>query len=261
MIEDRFIELIQKVIAGLASPEEQDEFEAYIQENEEARNLCRQLAETSRLLDEVPPVKPSVGLKKRIMDSMDFRRYAPSPAPARRPPFFRWIFTPKLRLAYAFALGVLIGFLTYSQFVSDVTPVYVADGRQPYGTAGLTTAESSIEVGSVQVDRAEAVGTLRLWRFEYLLIVESDLTTEGDVEIHIEYAAALMDFAGFESPDVTTGSIEIRESLLKAPAAGRARYVFSTSREPPLEARIEISVVSVGNTIFRHEFEIQHRNQ
>ena len=109
MIDDKYIDLIDKEIDGGITPEERGVFHAYLAQNAEVRNLYEEQFHTSVLLNKVTQVKPPVDLVDRILKSIDVNHSAP-----------QWPVLPyntlDAKLVYTFIFGTIAGILFHILF-------------------------------------------------------------------------------------------------------------------------------------------------
>ena len=112
MNEDDLLELIEKAMSGGLSVDEGERLQAYIDADPEARTLHRKMVATGDVLKQVRDIKAPASLKQGIMDSLDARRYPLKQRAELGPSLWERIFRPRMRLVYAFAVGVLVGSTT-----------------------------------------------------------------------------------------------------------------------------------------------------
>lgn len=257
MAKDDYIELIHKHVSGDISPEEREKLEKYLQQNDEARKLHRQLLETSRLLDSVPDVEPSPNIKKRIMNSVDMKRYAPRRAPQPRRGLLERIWSPRLKLAYVFAVGLVIGFIIYSQSARYVKQQQPIDTRDLYGTIGIMDRDSLVpaRLEEVEVDAAHITGRAGLYQSDRILILISDLSAVTDVQFRIEFDASQLTFGGMRPKENTRIWIEHGRGVLMASASEKTQYLFSINPGLDVEPVLVMKLLQSGDVIFDHRFE------
>jgi len=137
-MKTRYIELIHKETDGLITASEKRELEEVLNKDPDLRRLQQELKQTSEILRQVPPLEPSPSLKKKIINSIDFSRYA---SRIERADWLSrltgWLWTPKFRLAYATAAGMVMGIvlsllLLQSPFSNEPIPL-----SELYGTIGI----------------------------------------------------------------------------------------------------------------------------
>jgi len=72
MIDDKYIDLIDKDISGEINPPEREMLHTHLFHNYEAQKFYNELFQASALLKKVPRIVPPNNLKHRIMCSLDF---------------------------------------------------------------------------------------------------------------------------------------------------------------------------------------------
>ena len=75
MIDQKYLELINKDIDDTISAPEKEVLDEYLKINPEAYSMHQELMEMDKLLDKLPDNDPSDSLKARILNSIDFNRY------------------------------------------------------------------------------------------------------------------------------------------------------------------------------------------
>ena len=112
-VDKKYIELINKEIDQVTTPDEKAELQKYLQANKSAMDYYNDLQLTNDYLDRLPDHEPSENLKKQIINSINFNKYSPN-----QKKHYAWdfLFSPKLRIAYTFALGLIIGIIIYALF-------------------------------------------------------------------------------------------------------------------------------------------------
>ncbi|MCU0643870.1 MAG: hypothetical protein MUC94_06380 [bacterium] len=138
MIDEKYIELMNKEIDGVITKSEQERLHNYLSANSEAQKLYNDLRQTSELLSKIPRVEPSPNIKKYVMNSIDLNRYSKATKPGRLKALVsNLLIKPTPKLAYAFALGILVGILVYSALLENVISKRGTDVADFYGTIGI----------------------------------------------------------------------------------------------------------------------------
>lgn len=258
MAGEEYIELINKEISGTISPSERKELHDYLRENPDAQRLYNQLRETSDLLNKIRDVDPPTYLKKRIMNSVDFSRYQ-----ARRSrPVLRLVtrvrqigFRP--RLAYAFALGVVVGLVVVSQFLIRPGGRYATDLRDLYGTIGLIKDSSFTTIDRVPVDLAQIEGYVNLLRYADVLIFEVSLHSSGKSEILLEYEPDRTSFGGLRPGDHGSVLMDTGRDYVKASGTGALEFDLCFVKEPASSAPFGLKLFVSGQVLHSHRFLIE----
>jgi len=162
MINSKYIELINKDIDKTISSTEKKELEEYLEINQEAKELHTDLFRTEKLLDKLPDVDPSVNLKKRILNSIDYDRYTNKKKESLFSEFFGSIISlsPK-KIATSFAIVLIIGGITLFSIYLIPNFNENLDDQNIIGTIGIHNTElveilkidDNNVLGNIQIDK------------------------------------------------------------------------------------------------------------
>jgi hypothetical protein len=258
MAGEEYIELIHKEISGTITPDERKDLYDYLRKNPDAQRLHSQLRRTSDLLNKIRDVEPPTYLKKRIMNSIDFTRYQAS----RSRPVLRLVTRVRQiglrpRFAYAFALGVVVGLVVFSQFLIRPGGKYATDLRNLYGTIGLIRDSSFTMIDRVPVDLAQIEGYVDLLRYDDVLIFDVSLYSSGKSEILLEYEPDLATFGGLRPGDHGSVLMDTGRDYVKASGAGDLEFDLCFLKEPTGAARFGLRLSVYGKPVHSHRFLIE----
>ena len=153
MVNQKYLELINKDIDNTISIAEKELLSIYLKTNPEAYAMHQELIETEKLLDKLPDNDPSVSLKRRILNSIDYNRYASK----KRIPVVDFILSafsgPRKRLTTSFAFGLAAGLIILSVIFYVSYYNNFKEQNTVFGTMGLPESEvlKSVEVNSMDI--------------------------------------------------------------------------------------------------------------
>jgi hypothetical protein len=262
MSEERYIKLIDKEISGTITPGEKAELDEYLSKSPDARRLYDQHIQTLNLLDGVSDVEPPVHLKTRIMNSLDFSRYKAS---SRRP-------TLKIvgrlrqmglrpRLAYAFALGIVVGLVVFSQVLNRPVGGLSGDTRDFYGTIGITEniGAETLDQTEIRVSRAE--GRIDLLSFAGVFALRISLRTPERFEVVSEFDPDQAGFGGLSPGEGRDVTVRAGRRYISASGIGDSEFSLSfvsrTGDAVPVDLRLLIS----GDLTQSHRFILKAGDQ
>lgn len=255
MNEERFIELVDLEISGTITPDERRELYRYLQKEPGAQNLYREIHQTSELLSGVRDVEPPAHLKTHIMNSVDFSRYK---APARSPVLRLLLGTRRLgvtpRFAYAFALGVVVGLVVYSAFLTRPAGRYGAEVEHLYGTIGLVEDADLEPVEQVPIDLAQVVGDVNLLRFADVLMFRFRLRTPHGFEVLMEYDSHQARFDGLRPVGPGSALLETGENYVRTSGSGDGAFSLAFVKETRSAASVDLNLMISDETVYRHTF-------
>ena len=256
MNEEELLDLIEKDMSGRLSADERARLKALLDADQEALNLHRRMIETGETLKRVTDVDAPAGLKQRIMDSIDPRRYQLAGRSSQTLPMWRILIRPRLRLVYAFAVGILIGVIVYSQIVTDGRITSPSDFKNLYGTIAGYEAGALKAADSVSVELPEVSGKIRLLRVAGLVVVEQELRSEKLVEVRLAFDPSIIRFEGFSTPDAFYLKAVSGEGWLRVEGAAKQAYIMTISRPGDLPTELRVEVGLPGEAGYRTEFAV-----
>ena len=117
MIDEKYIELMNKEIDGLNTPQESAELKSYLKDEPEAQKQFNNLLDVSKSLEQLEEIEPSPELKKSIINSINWKKY--STKEKKRRSFLGFTQLKfNVKYAYVFTCGLILGIIG---FLSDIT--------------------------------------------------------------------------------------------------------------------------------------------
>ena len=246
MVAERQIALMHRVLDGEATPAERARLNALLDENPDAHRLYTDLEATSDLLAQVETVTPSPNLKKRVMNALPADRYARQ----KRQSFGRMFAPlwealrarPALGYAYATALGILIGVVTYAVFAD---PTFRPDPADVSGTLApaAVTQEFPLALPELQ-------GAVRVTTQANHLIVHLNLEAQAETEVRLAFDPGTLRWHSLQRLDEGTGSRLITgDGIVHLTVTSPAQYAltFNEARQPSLT----LTLLQDGRTLYR----------
>ena len=252
MIEEKYIELINKEIDGVNSPKDSAKLEEYLTKNTEAQELYSELVMTSNMLNNVNELEPHPNLKKNILNSIQWDKYTVKASKARRNPFESLInalqFNFNFKYAYAFAVGLIMGIVTYSLFVENVQRNTSTDISDLYGTMILKGIPESFEIANyIEINLDEVYGTINIRYSKDIVLAELNLKTQQEIEMVFEFDEDDIRFNGFIQLNNVRNNLDISENYLKLTNIGENKYIIifndKTQSVTPMNFKIFLSDV------------------
>jgi hypothetical protein len=256
MNEEDLLDLIEKELSGGLTADERDRLRVHLETDPEARRLHRHMIETGDALKEIRDVDVPAGLKQRIMNSIDARRYRAHGRIRAELPLWRRIIIPRIRLVYAFAVGVLVGAVVYSQMIPRGPASGPSDAIHLYGLIAGRQVRDLVEVDSVSLDLPGVRGEIRLMRGAGLAVLKQELSSDMGLEVKMIFDPQAMRFEGFRIPDDTAFRGVSEDGWLEVEGDGRRTYVMTILDQKSLPSDIRVEVLVSGEAVYTTKFAV-----
>jgi hypothetical protein len=225
MIDRIYIELMNKEIDGVITKTEQEKLHSYLSVNPEAQNFYDDLRQTSELLSEVPKVEPSPNIKKYVMNSIDWNRYAKAKRPFRFKSFVPSLLTkPIPKLTYAFALGILVGILVYSAVFENIITKRGMNITDLNGTIGVDEKAGFKTIQTIPIALSDINGTIAIKQMKNIVIIEADLSAQQETELLIEYDQTCLQYSHVISGSRSKITFDFGGNDVRTSSLGDAHY-------------------------------------
>ncbi len=166
----KHLELIHKDIDKTISLNEKEKLDKYLNTNPEANILHKELLRTEELLDKLPDNEPSENLKKKILNQIDYNRYAHKKEMRIIPDYISSLFSgPRKKITTSFSLGFITGILIFSLIFYVSYYNNSSEVHDIFGTMGLSETEivESFTVNSTNISgEIEIIKGLNFYRFK-----------------------------------------------------------------------------------------------
>ena len=251
MIEQKYLELINREIDGETSQKEHEKLQEYLSENPEANDLYDDLRSLARSLSQVEEVEPSPNLKKRVLNSLPFKKRVANekwgflkllsgkPVVARRQVF----------IAYAFLAGLVLGIAIYSLIQGgsndyDVSQLY-GSIISPYSTERLEKGESA------EINLDQVSGTLSTKYSKDLLLAQLSLNTQHEIEVVFEFDGNSLSFNGFGTQKTVGNNLSIGKDYFRLTNLGKNRYFIVFNSKGESATPISFKIFSSGALLYQ----------
>jgi hypothetical protein len=249
-IDKKYIELINKEIDHITTVDEKVELQNYLQANEAARDYFNDLQLTNNYLDRLPDQEPTENLKKQIINSIDFNRYSPK---QHKQSAWSFIFAPKFRLAYTFAIGIIVGIIAYALLVNNSNSVNIND---IYGTIGINNDGAST-ISELPLNLSDISGNIEIKGINKDFWFNLDLTSKEGFDVVISYPDAVK-FQKVRLGLAKNIELSKEQSLIKTTnSSGSQKYSLLFTRNSPDPVTVKIQILRSGNTLFEHNLTIK----
>jgi hypothetical protein len=250
MIEQKYIELIHKDIDKTISADEKVLLTNYLKSNPEAFTLHQELLETEELLDKLPSNDPSISLKQRILNSIDFNRYAHR----EQNPIVSYISTifagPQKKLAASFAFGMVVGIIIisivfYASYYNSPT-----DLNNVFGTIGLSESEV---FESVPVNSMDIAGKIEISKVANHYGIYVNLQSSKLYTMQMEFDQANLKVDNLSLDKLNNIQIEKGSGFIKLIESDNSPYSLLFSIKELHPNKIVLKILRDDKNLFQHE--------
>ncbi len=239
MIDSKTEDLINRDIDGVLSPQETNRLEEHLSTDSEAQNYYDEVVNLSQMLEQVEEVDPGPNLKKNILNSISVQKYQNEETRERTLSFNGWRFYRNYRLTLAFAIGLLIGFFTYSFF----TDLPINNNSNLIGTILLNGTDAKFKpADQSEITLQEINGTVSTQYAGGIVLFRIDLTTDSEIEVVVEFDGNDLRFAGFQPQKYSAGQINVSSNELRLVNKGRHDYVLIFEDKTSADSQVTVKM-------------------
>ena len=228
MIDERYIDLINKRIDGSITDTEDAELQAYLAGRGEAQKLYDEMIRLPNLIRQLDKFDPPRELKRKILGSIDLMKYKP----LRRPSWLTGIpsiFRSKasLRYVYSFSVGILVGIVVYAASVNNLGGLRNLDPSDLSGT--IVTGGETKDFRVTDFDRFALdglAGSIETAVGGDVVLVRLSITSDGEIELAFEYEPSVFNFHGYRHRVDQSISLDITPGCLRMKHQGENEYMF-----------------------------------
>ena len=241
MIDKKYIELINKEIDNLITKDEKIELHHYLSANESANEYYNELLQTNEYLNHIPDREPSENLKKQILNSIDFNKY---PAKTATNSFLKFFSIPKMKIAYTFAAGLMVGIIAFSLISNSSNYVNPND---EFGTIGIENTEAKL-IKVIPVNLSNISGNIELKNLKNDFLFNVDLNSSQKIDITITYPSN-MELQDFKPGLVNNIELSKGENFIKATNSVFHQYKVLLSQKDTNTSLTHIQIMQLGKIV------------
>jgi hypothetical protein len=191
MIEERYIELMNKELDGANTPDESAALRSFLASSEEARRVYDELRGLAGMFAAAGEITPPRDMKRTIMAAIAGREAFRGARRAERRRFLDAL-TPRKKVAYSFAGGVAFGLVALIILLGVMPRDGGPDRKDLYGTlAGRRSAEDVVASESVSIETADVSGRVTAQYRDNSLAIALDLDAPHEIEVVLSPAGKL----------------------------------------------------------------------
>ena len=251
MIEERYIELMNKELDGVNTPDGSAALRSFLAASEEARRAYDELRGIAGIFAAAGDVMPPPDMKRTIMAAVAEREALRGARRAERWRFLD-ILTPRMKVACSFVAGIAFGLVALIILLRAMPQVSELDRKDLYGTlAGRRGAGDVIASESVSIEAGGISGRVAAQYRENSLTVALDLNAPREIEVVLSPAGQLP-VESFAAP--SCGSCDIRTDAggVAFKTASGCGFTVIFRDEAGAHPSVNVTVSADGSRIFEH---------
>ncbi|MBN2565817.1 MAG: hypothetical protein JXB46_08905 [Candidatus Eisenbacteria bacterium] len=263
MIDPRYTELMNAAIDGSCTPEEAAELDRYLESHPEAASHYNELAEVGHVLGRATDAVPPPHLHDAIMDAVAEKaaRASEKAACARGKAGGRgavtagsrvreWFsLTPRVRYAFAFAGGLVLGIVLFTLLAVTVPQMAPAERSLLYGALGMGGGSCVVWSSPLTFDVWDVSGEARVRYCAESIVVELDVRSQSEVKVVLSYDEEA-GFEGFRAPQRGDHSLRVAGHRAELAQIGSGHYEFVFSDYTESRRPLVLSVLSGDGVLF-----------
>jgi hypothetical protein len=248
MIDKRCIELMNREIDGVNSSTESAELRRFLESSEEARTYYRELGNLVEMFGTAGAVQTPKNLERIILSRIEEREAERSAI--SEGVLSRHIFSPRRKLALAFAAGIAVGLIVLVALYRSFPGAFSPDIASLYGTlADRTPVGSALSVRTVPIELPDVSGELTVTYLEKAVLADISLTAGTETEILLTPAQRLP-LDGFRSRAPIDYAMTSTDGSIGITVKGNCGYLLGFKDEHRIHPPIEIKIIANGKVVF-----------
>lgn len=258
MTNERFEELLNKEIDGIATPSEIAELNSYLQAHPDARQLRDDLHRLSGMLRHIEEVEPPAGLKSYIMAAVPQGRTDAKP----RFSVVAWVrdlieTRTTFQYAYVFAAGLIVGVALYS-LVTVQTPA-TTDPASVTGSILFNNSSIPLKDGpgfelNLAEERIQA--KVQTKHSESLVVVDVRLQAQREVVLRVQFEQQQLRFKGYSQSRTTPAKLTLSDHGLVMTSLGENHYILAFERSTVEPSKISFIFERSGKNLYEESIQI-----
>jgi hypothetical protein len=255
MMDERYIELINREIDGRNTASESKELQEYLSRDSEGRKFYENLEQIARGLARLEEVEPPSYLRTHILNAVN----SVSSKPMTRSTWIGQLVEvfqsrPIRRYALVFVSGLCIGFLFF--FIAHPWQKDATDLSKMSGTLTLFSDLSPLQpLDSVHVAGDGMDGTFKTYRNEGRVFVEINVESPEEVRIELNSDPDELVFGGVGTLKGIGGDVNVTQGKVIITNAKSCRsivvYADAGHAQRPLEGRVYKKDVPIQHVSLR----------
>ncbi len=258
MIEDRFIEIMNREIDGQADEQELAELRNYIARSPEARAYYDNIKGLSNILSQVEKIDPPPDMKHNIMTSIrkirDTEKSRPEPARGS------WSFLRdkfELKTVGAFGLGVAVSLIVLAVYIGINGVPSQIDTRDLSGSIILDeTGNQLIALKTEEFNLGRAQGKIHSKLKNHIYFIGIEINSQIETKVLIKFDSNNYVFRGFETDKPPVSHINMGKNELDILSNGENKFVFLFENNSQVYSSAVVKIIS-GDEVYESEIPLK----
>jgi hypothetical protein len=245
MVDEKYIEIMNRRIDGVATNEEIDILDEYLAKNEEARIHYDNLRRVAETLDNVEKVEAPADMKSNILNSINANQ-----KPARVVQRYgmrdlisvvsNWI---EYKTAVSFAAGAVAAVLVAALYLGGVDKITSQDERWMTGSMVVENiSDETVLLEESYFDINKVGGSVNLKRVGDIFTIELDIEADIKAGVMISFDQDQLAVAGFEQRANVGPDVQIFIDGLKITHFGENTYRFFLRPLTLTDSRVKLRI-------------------
>jgi hypothetical protein len=243
-IDKKYVELINKEIDHIITPDEKEKLDIYLSDNKAAQDYYNGLLKANDYLSQLPDQEPSENLKKQIINSIDSSRYSPK---TKKQNSWGPLFAPKFKFAYTFAAGLILGIIIYAMLINNSNTVNIND---VYGTIGISNGANTI--AELPLKFSDISGKIDIKSAGKNFWFNLDLNSTNKFDVVISYPEGVK-FENFRLGIAKNIEVSKGQSFIKITNSGPQQFSMLFSQVSLAPTTVKIEILQAGNILYEHD--------
>lgn len=244
MTDEKILELINREIDGLLSEQERGELNEYLARHVEVRALHQDLKKISTMLSQVPAEEPSPNLKKRVLNAIPAKRYAPQTRALAQ------LFFPRLkfnfRYAYIFLFGLAIGFVATTAIFNRGNQLTL-EGVSGSLVENRMRNQASV-LAQLDLNNYGVSGNVQIKTAAEAVLSEVSWQSDDEVELQLEFEPQALVFAEMKNGE--TGGLQMKLESNRVHVRGKQVHCALTFLKLTESTTLRLAILKNGVVVF-----------
>lgn len=250
IIKKKYIELINKEIDGVNTPEESKKLKAYLAESKEAHNYYNEMISVSETLSKSEEIEPEPELKAGILNLIKYDKHTVR----ERKNLLEFLFSGfEIKLQYKYTLFFTGG------LIAGIALLFILNGDPNSNISNFRSTIFFKKADHIQFSRDDITYEVDIKYSKKTIIVELVVNSAREIEIVFYYDKTDVSFNSFKQQKNIDNKLTISEDELRLNSYGENRYIIQFNNKTTNDTPIRIKLLASGALIDERTIETGKR--